>query len=94
MTFPLVLPADTIEYVRNQVTSQADLTSLPVDIALMPANETPDNLDFVTAAWDPGNITRWLYPGDRDIGTYDYWVKITATPEIPMRNTGIVILTG
>lgn len=90
----LVLPAETVENIRNQVDSDADLTSLPVAVALMPENTTPDSADWIGATWDPGNITRWLYPGDRDIGTYDYWVRITASPEIPMRNTGIIVLTG
>jgi hypothetical protein len=88
----LVLPADTIEYIRNEVCSDTDLTSLPVDVAFMPQGETPTALDWIAATWEPGNIVRWLYPGDQPPGIYEYWIRITATPEVPIRDTGIVIL--
>lgn len=88
----LVLPATTVEYIRNEVTSTVDLTSDPVEVAIMTAGTAPGVSDWEDATWESGNI-RYLYDGTAAAGTYDYWVRITATPEIPVRNTGIVILT-
>lgn len=89
----LVLSAQTIEYIRNQVTSEADLTSLPVDIAIVSTGDTPLPGDWMVAGWDPNNVTKFLYQGNFGPGLYDYWVRITATPEIPIRSTGIVNFT-
>lgn len=88
----LVLPAVTMEYIRNEVTSTTDLTSSVVEVAIMPEGDTPGVSDWDDADWDSGNI-RYLYDGSLAAGTYDYWVRITAPPETPVRNTGIVILT-
>lgn len=88
----LVLPATTVEYIRNEVTSNTDLTTGTVEVAIMAEGTAPTAPDWQTAAWDSGDV-RYLYNGDKTAGTYDYWVRITATPEVPVRNTGIVVLT-
>lgn len=88
----LVLPATTMEYIRNEVTSTTDLTTGTVEVAIMPEGDSPGSLDWEGATWESGNI-RYLYDGSLVAGTYDYWVRITLAPETPVRNTGIVIFT-
>jgi hypothetical protein len=87
----LMLPATTSEYIRNTVTAPFDLTTDPVEVALVAADSTPTALQWISASWQ-GNDIRWLYPGTSTPGVYNYWVRITATPETPVRSTGIVIL--
>lgn len=88
----LVLPAITVEYIRNQIDSVTDFTANPVEVAIVVEGTTPGALDWDVADWDSGNI-RYLYDGSLAAGTYDYWVRITMAPEVPVRNTGILILT-
>lgn len=89
----LVLPSDSVEYIRNAVTASEDVTNTTVEVALMADGTEPGALDWDAATWDVDGNIQFLYNGAATSGIYDYWVRVTATPEIPVRNTGIVVLT-
>lgn len=86
----LVLPATTVEFIRNEVTSSVDLTAEVVEIAITTSGTAPGPSDWETAMWDGDGNIAYLYPGTTAAGIYDYWVRVTAMPEIPVRNSGIV----
>ena len=79
------------EYVRADVKASGDVSALPVSMAILPVGQDPAGLDWKTASW-VGNTARVLIgPGttlDLEKGTWMVWVQVTATPEIPVIQSG------
>lgn len=92
MLIELELPAVSVEYIRTTVTTDTDLSGLPVEGALLPVEPgEPASIAWTAAEWD-GDAIRWLYPGGYTTGVYEFWVRITAAGETPVRRTGLVLL--
>ncbi len=97
---PAVLPASSVEYVRVPVTASVTLDLQTVEMALTPRTatglppETP--VSWLAAQWvgDAG-LTRSCRTliGPLTPGAYDCWVRVTDTPEIPVRVAGTVTAT-
>jgi len=93
------LNATSTEYLFCPVRGPAgvDLTAFPVAIALVgeQAGE-PASGDYQTAAWAgspaPGITEARLLvtAGSLAVGAYMAWVKVTATPEVPVIKAGRV----
>ncbi|MFI7468157.1 hypothetical protein [Nonomuraea sp. NPDC049646] len=86
----LRIPALSKEYVPVPISGPADLSSLPVQMAVVPQGADPSS-SWQTADWsDDGTAALILVGPGSTIGaltkglTYDIWVKITSTPEIPV----------
>jgi hypothetical protein len=79
------------EYCRADVKASGDVSALPVSMAILPLGQDPVTADWKTASW-VGNTARVLIgPGtdlDLDKGSYVVWVQVTATPEIPVIQSG------
>ena len=91
----LTLPASTVEYIHVDITgAPGDITSRPVDVALIPAGEAPTEDTWQPAGWAPDQAAtiRWLATGLTP-GRFALWVRITDTPETPVRWTGGVYVT-
>lgn len=88
------LSATATEYVLNEVTTnEPDPTIYPVEYAFPTTGVAPST--WVTGSWEPGTpyTSRCLVgPAGGAVtlsaGVYDVWVRITASPETPIRNTG------
>lgn len=87
---PLNIPSLSVEYVRVPVSGPAGLTSLAVDMAVVPEGQDPDVGDWKTASWsDTGSEALVLVGPVTDLAltkgvTYGVWVKITSSPEVPV----------
>lgn len=92
----LKIPATSKEYLDIPVAAadDVDLSGLPVEIALIAPGSDPDAGDWKTATWHDGHARILIGPGGalqlEQHHTYIPWVRITATPEIPvLRSTAI-----
>ena len=88
----LRIPGISREYLHVPVSGGS--LSTPVEIALVASGTTPATGDWTDAdAWD-GTIAKLLIgPGgtvELAAGTYRVWVRVTATPEIPVIESGLV----
>ena len=98
----LTLPTTTVEYVKIPVTSIVngvflDPTSDPVDLAFLATFDKPDTGDWHTGTWTAGGgglyYARCLIgPGSGvgalTAGTWQVWLRLTATPETVVRLVG------
>lgn len=95
MVQPLTIPSSSVEYVKSKVTGSYT-TLMPVQMAIVTAGSEPTSGDYVTAAWDGTDgdayakvlIGTGTTVGVKTEGLYGVWVKITATPEIPVIHCG------
>jgi hypothetical protein len=98
----LVIASSSLESVLVPVSNVngTDLSALPVQMAFTPGE--PAGGDWKSATWTTlTNPTRYLAsclvgPGGTVTlaeGTYQVWVKVTATPEIPVKLAGFVVVT-
>lgn len=97
------IPSSSVVIYRQQVTAATDPTSLPVSMAVMPHDEEPEAGDFRTAAWltEDGKHYATALIGDPltgigvlTEGIYRSWVKVTATPEVPvLPSTNFLFIT-
>lgn len=99
------IPETSLEFVEFQVTSDDNPTGNIVEVAaLSTANSTeygePVETDWVTAAWVTRNGKHYVQALvgptstlELDAGDYWLWTRITADPERPVRNVGLVIIT-
>lgn len=97
------LPSSSIVIYRHQVTAAEDPTTLPVSMAVMPYDQEPAAGDFKTAVWltEDGKHYAAVLLGDPLTGIgvlaegiYRSWVKVTATPEIPvLESTNYLVIT-
>jgi hypothetical protein len=84
----LDLPKGTLEYVTMVVTRTAndvDPSTLTAKIAIVTWGTTPVSGDFNTATWLT-DVHGWgvLTNTTAMSGKYAVWLKVTATPEVPL----------
>lgn len=85
----LSIPSLSVEYVKVPVTGPTSLTSLTVQMAVVPQGQDPAGGDWKTAAWI-GSSAAVLIGTGSTVGaltrglTYGVWVKITSSPEVPV----------
>lgn len=87
------VPSSSKILYRQEVNAAEDPTSLLVSMAAKLYGEEPEAADFKTAAWllENGRYYAVALLGDPVVGLgvltegiYKTWVKVTATPEIPV----------
>lgn len=97
------------EYVRVRVTAREDgavvnPTADTVEMAFTASEAEPSGGDWKTAEWETDANTEpdtyyarcLVGPGGTVAltdGTYRVWVKITDSPEIPVKRSGLLIVT-
>ncbi|MGH3099271.1 MAG: hypothetical protein ACRDMV_25100 [Streptosporangiales bacterium] len=98
------IPAVSTEYVYSTITADHDITGDTAEVAapLKAAAPSTWTSATVTGVADNGDGTwtatvRILLGSDGDMtltaGTYDYWLRLTDTPEKPARNAGPIQVT-
>jgi hypothetical protein len=92
------IPAISVEYVQVAVTGPAglDLSDLDVELAIVADGQTPDTGDWKAGTWIGSSAAVLIGPGtslELDQGTYDVYVKITSSPEIPVLPSGSIHIT-
>lgn len=85
----------TKEYVFVPVTvdGAAPSDSLTVEVAMPTEGVAPSS--WVTATWDAGRARVLVGTGGDftlTAGRYDVWVRITSSPELTARNTGVLVV--
>ncbi len=104
MANPLVIPAISLEYVRVQLSAEAsgapvNPTGDTVQMAFLPGSQAPESGDWKSATWDTDTTTtpttyraQCLVGPSGTVtltrGSYTIWVKITDSPEVPVRPVG------
>lgn len=95
----LRIPSTSLEYVLVPVTVDGATPNpgLTVEMAIIAdGTEEPASGDWKTAAWDSGRA-RLLVGTGGDIaltnGNYEIWVRITSSPEVPIRRAGRLVVT-
>lgn len=97
---PATIYASTIEYIRSSVTASVTLDAQVVEMQLTaktPTGSPPQTpVSWQAAAWVGAAGTtrtcRSLF-GPLNPGQYDLWVRVTDTPEVPVRVSGTVTVT-
>lgn len=89
------IPSVSTEYLHGPVTASVTLDTQPVQVAFVtPSSATPsDATSWVDAEWEgtAGTTRTWrvlIGPGTSSplpAGAYGVWVRITDTPEVPVR---------
>lgn len=84
----LQIPSLSVEYVKVPVTGPDDLTSLTVEMAVLPDGQDPTGGDWESGTWIGTSAAILIGPATslpltKGI-TYGVWVRITSTPEIPV----------
>ncbi|TDD97617.1 hypothetical protein [Actinomadura rubrisoli] len=92
----LSIPSTSKEYLHIPVTGGT--LSTPVDIAVIAATaEEPTSGDWKPAdVWDGAVAKLLIGPGGTvplADGVYRVWVRVTATPEIPVLRSGLLEIT-
>jgi hypothetical protein len=92
------IPAISVEYVQVAVTGPAglDLSELDVELAVVADGQVPDVGDWKDGAWIGSSAAVLIGPGsslELMPGTYDVYVKITSSPEIPVLPSGSIHIT-
>ena len=90
---PLTLSSLTKEYVETIVSARYDPTSLPVEFAFVAEGVEPEEADWSPGGWravgEKPYVARILIgPGTNVVladGKYRAWLRIVATPEVPVR---------
>jgi hypothetical protein len=97
------IPSSSVVLYRHRVSAAADPISNLVSMAVVPYDEEPEAADFKTAAWITEGGAYYAVALVGQVGTgigaltegiYRSWVKITATPEIPvLPSTNYLVIT-
>lgn len=109
MSAPLVISSLSKEYVRVRVFAKnagaaVNPTADVVEMAFKSDGTEPSTPDWKTAAWETDATTdpdtyyaRCLVgPGGTVTltdGSYDVWVRVTDSPEIPVKKAGRLVVT-
>lgn len=96
----LAIPSASVEYLRSTITGTFT-TSMPVEMAVVQADSEPDSGDWHAATWDGADgdadakvlIGTGSAIGALSDGLYDVWVRVTATPEVPVLYAGRMHIT-
>ena len=92
----LVIPSVSLEYLHVPVAGATG--AQPVELAVIDSGvEEPAEDDWMPAdEWD-GTTAKLLIGPDGTLeledGTYRVWVRVTATPEIPVIRSGLLRIT-
>lgn len=93
----LEIPALSTEYVHAPITGPANLTSFTVEMAILPKGQDPSGSDWKSAQWAATDAIVLVGPATTIPLTkgvdYEVWVRITASPEIPVLRPGFVHAT-
>lgn len=93
----LQLPSLSLEYVRATIEGPPNKTSFGPEMAILPEGEDPDSGDWETAEWSGDDVIILVGPGGAFTLTkgvrYEVWVRITASPEIPVLRPGFIHAT-
>ena len=108
MSSPLVISELSLEYVRVPVSAKqsgltVDPTADTVKLAFSAAGVDPSSGDYKTSSWETDATTtpatyyaRCLVGPAGTValaaGTYEVWVKITDSPEIPVLRSGTLVV--
>lgn len=92
----LVVPSVSLEYLHIPVTGATG--AQPVELAVIDAGtEEPAAGDWMPAdAWDGTTAKLLIGPGgtlELTDGTYRVWVRVTASPEVPVIRSGLLRIT-
>jgi hypothetical protein len=92
------IPAISVEYVKVAVTGPTgvDLSDLDVELAIVDDGQIPDTGDWKAGTWIGSSAAVLIGPGtllELDQGTYDVYVKITSSPEVPVLPSGSIHIT-
>ena len=91
------IPAISVEYLKVPITGPADLTDLDIELAVVADGQTPESGDWTTGVWSDDGRHAMVLIGAGDLtltpGTYDVYVRITSTPEIPVLLSGSIHIT-
>jgi hypothetical protein len=93
------IPAISVEYLKVPITGPTgvDLDELDVELAVVPDGQTPESGDWETGVWSDDGRYAMALLGTGDLaltpGTYDVYVRITSTPEIPVLLSGSIHIT-
>jgi hypothetical protein len=84
----LKIPSLSTEYVKVPITGPSNLTSLTVQMAIVPTGQDPTGGDWQSAQWIGTDASVLIGPAttlalSKGL-TYGIWVRITAAPEIPV----------
>jgi hypothetical protein len=92
----------TVENLRARVVVSGDAvdpTGLVVELALVAEGALPGGGDWETGTWENGGPPYYAHvlagvgqTIDPTAGTYDLWLKLTDSPEIPIRLAGKVVV--
>ncbi len=96
MSSAIRIPVSSAEYLKVTVTADVSLSAQAVSIAVIPARTRPETGDWISATWmgsagTTRNAAILIGPGTSNVyplGTYDVWVKVGDTPEIPTDDAG------
>lgn len=93
----LEIPSISIEYLRVPITGPTgvDLTELAVELAVVPDGQIPAPADWQTGLWIGSDAAALIGTGALTLtrGTYDVYVKITSSPEVPVLLSGSIYIT-
>ncbi|MFI6496896.1 hypothetical protein [Nonomuraea typhae] len=90
----LQIPSLSTEYVHAPIDGPANMTGFTVEMAILPEGQDPAGGDWKSAQWDGTDAIVMVGPSatiplTKGV-TYEVWVRITATPEIPVLRPGFV----
>lgn len=93
----LKIPALSTEYIHAPITGPTNLTSFAVEMAILPVGQDPISGDWKTAQWAGTDAIVLVGPSAAIPLTkgvqYEVWVRITASPEIPVLRPGFIHAT-
>lgn len=104
---PLSMRADTTEYLTATFTADHDVTGSPVDVAVPPVDQLPTTWypAEVLSVAQSGAVARWVLTyriligpaggaTQLEPGQYDWTVRLSDEPEVPIRKTSILTITA
>jgi len=100
----LTMLAASTEYVTATITADHDITGDVIQVALPASGSAPANWINATVLGVVPGSGQWtatyrllIGPASGDValeaGTYDWYCRITDTPEVPVRNVGTIKIT-
>ncbi len=98
MSAIVCIPSSSKEFLHVPVTASGNLSTYPVEMALVAYGAEPASGDWKTAAWDSTDAKILIGPGSSAVGAltegvYGVWVRITTVEEKPVLYSGAVRIT-
>lgn len=93
----LQIPSLSTEYIHAPIDGPPNKTSFDVDMAILPEGQDPTSGDWKPAEWAGDDVICLVGPATSIPLTkgvrYEVWVRITASPEIPVLRPGFIHAT-